>query len=864
MPSSAGVIRTPDQRLRVFVSSTLGEVAPERAAVRAAVERLHLSPVMFELGARPHPPRELYRAYLAQSHVFVGIYWESYGWIAPGEARSGLEDEYRLAGDRPRLLYVKEPAANRDARLAALIGDFQHDDRASYKRFATPDELAALVANDLAVLLSERFEEASATSARDVGASSAPPLPLTETIGRDDEIAAVADLLRQGQRLVTLTGTGGIGKTRIALEVARAVGDEHPDGVYFVALASVSDPRLVMRELADQLSIRVEGNRQVGDAVVDWCDRRALLVVDNFEQVVGAGDELAGLLEQCGDLRMLVTSRQALRVRGEREVAVTPLPLPDPAAPLRTLADQPAVRLFVDRARAVSVGFDLTEENAASVAELCRRLDGLPLAIELAAARVRLLPPAALLERLGDRLDMLAGGPDRPERQRTLRATIDWSHQLLTEEESALFARLGVFVGGWALDAADEVCGGLDRADFLETLASLLDKALIVTDEQPVREPRFRMLETVRTYALDRLDDRGETDLLRDRHLNWYRRVADIAQPFLCGAGQRDWAARFDPERANLRAAVARALECSDDVAVIELVWDVIVFYFVRDAVDEPESWMDAVLAAGRPLDDVSAAKLRSLRALVSIMRGSYEGTRDALEWSLGVFRPRDMSFEAAVALKELANVHFVLDGNSEAATADLEESIRLFELVDHEWGVALTETMLGTVLCVSGRLDEAEAHHQRSLDWSRGIENDPLAAQALQQIAMARILEGRVDDAIGPLEDATRMTSRARYQTGAAYCLDAVAAIALARGDAELAAGAVAMADATRTRLGIPVWPTVRSFVEELENRARRQLGSARFDDLPAASDDRTLFETLDEALRAVEGRLPDRTDVR
>jgi predicted ATPase len=549
-----GVIRTPDQRLRVFISSTLGELSEERNAARDGIERLRLSPVMFELGARPHPPRELYRAYLEQSHVFVGIYWERYGWVAPGEEISGLEDEYRLSSELPRLIYIKEPAPEREARLDGLLKRVKSDDRTSYKRFAHADELADLVENDLAVLLAERFETTAGINRGGSAPLSAPPVPLTETVGRGEDVAAVAAQLEEGTRLLTLTGPGGVGKTRVALEVARRAKDSYPGGVHFVPLAPITDPELVLYTVADRLGIAVEGARQPQDAIADGvAGRTTLLVLDNFEQVASAGAELASLLERCPELQVLATSRQALRVRGERDVPVAPLPLPDPDLALSSLEQQPVVRLFVERARDVSAGFSLDESNAAAVVELCRRLDGLPLAIELAAARTRVLSPQALLDRLGARFDALGEGRiDLPERQRTLRAAIDWSHDLLDDRERALFARLRVFAGGFPLAAAESVCRAEGEEDVLGTLASLLEKSLIVVAGDPIEgEPRFQMLEIVRAYATERLRERGETEVMRQRHLDWYRDLSDRAQPFLCGPGQRDWAARFDPERAN-------------------------------------------------------------------------------------------------------------------------------------------------------------------------------------------------------------------------------------------------------------------------------------------------------------------------
>ncbi len=241
--SAAPIIRTPDQRLRIFISSTLGELAAERIAVRAAIERLHLAPVMFEDGARPHAPRSLYRAYLDQSHVFVGIYWQRYGWIAPGEDVSGLEDEYRLAGDRPRLLYIKEPAPQREERLGALIGQFEAHDQASYKRFTSIDQLVGLIERDLALLLSERFEAATARASAPPPAAT--PVPLTKTHGRHSEIRAVQELLASGTRLLTLTGPGGVGKTRLAQAAALSLAADYPDGISFVPLETVTAGAMV-------------------------------------------------------------------------------------------------------------------------------------------------------------------------------------------------------------------------------------------------------------------------------------------------------------------------------------------------------------------------------------------------------------------------------------------------------------------------------------------------------------------------------------------------------------------------------------------------------------------------------------------
>ena len=323
------VIRTPDQRLRVFVSSTLQELAAERQAVRDAVTRLRLVPVMFELGARPHPPRQVYRSYLTQSQVFVGVYWQSYGWVAPGEQVSGLEDEYLLSAGLPRLIYVKSPAPDRESRLAEMLTRIRDAGDVSYQYFSAAAELQRLVENDLAVLLSERFEMAPSGDGTADGASlaGAVPVPATPLVGRDDDVAAVSDLVRaEGVRLVTLTGPGGVGKSRLAVEVAQRLGPGFEDGARFVELGSVRAAELVTAAIAAALGLSTSGGALITDLKSYLRARRLVLVLDNFEQVMGAAPLVAELLGAAPGVVALVTSRTVLRLSGEHE-------FPVPAAP---------------------------------------------------------------------------------------------------------------------------------------------------------------------------------------------------------------------------------------------------------------------------------------------------------------------------------------------------------------------------------------------------------------------------------------------------------------------------------------------------------------------------------------------------
>jgi predicted ATPase len=522
-------IRTPEQRLRVFVSSTLAELAEERAAVARAISALRLTPVMFELGARPHAPQEVYRAYLAQSDIFIGLYWQRYGWIGPGMNISGLEDELRLSHLLPRLLYVKTPAPDREPRLTAMIADLQTEATDSYRSFRSPRELGRLVRDDLALLLSERFT----TTARDADRSALPApnvarrglrsLPVTSTslIGRQHDIIEVSNLLESPEvRLVTLAGPGGIGKTRLAIAVGEQLDDRSPRRSVFVALASIAQPELVLPRVAVVVGATIEGTRSPLDALTEhFTETPTLLVLDNLEQVVGVAPALDQLLSGCPGLKVLATSRTVLRLRAEREYPVGALTVPvfSEPPPIEQLASLPAVQLFVDRAQAVRYDFALTEGNAMAVVEICRRLDGLPLAIELAAARTRLLEPVALLARLENVLDALGAGPvDLPERQRTLRATVEWSIGLLDDAEQHLLATLSVFVDGWTVAAATHVSEHTEdqTLDLLDALARHSLVNVIATDAGP----RFRMLTLVRELAAERLAASANQASVEQRH----------------------------------------------------------------------------------------------------------------------------------------------------------------------------------------------------------------------------------------------------------------------------------------------------------------------------------------------------------
>ena len=821
-PDAADGIRTPDQRVRVFVSSALDELAPERLAVRRAIEQLRLTPVMFELGARPHPPRELYRAYLAQSHIFVGIYWQRYGWIAPSESVSGLEDEYRLSSAMPRLLYLKTPAPDRDERLSQLIERMRSEDSASYRQFETPDELARLVQDDAAILLSERFEATYAIQATEqpTRPSSVPPLPPNPTVGREREIAAIRGLLLGGTRLLTLSGAGGIGKSRLALEVARQLADVFGPDLYYVSLEDVTSPELLMRTIAERLQVRLEGTEDPIHALVEYLrERRSLLLLDNFEQVIDAAAKIATLLDRCPRLQVLLTSRQVLRLQAEREYPVPPLDTPPEGTDTARSSEQvpSAVELFVQRAQAAQPGFALTLANAAVVAELCRRLDGLPLAIELAAARIRLLPPETLLERIEHRLDLLAsGGPDLPARQRTLRATLDWSHQLLTPSEQAVFARLSVFAGGATLEAIEGVCRE-DGLELLDVLSSLLEKSLLGSDPgEAVGQPRLRMLQIVRDYARERLAERDEMARFGDRHLDWFVRASEPANALRHPDAYASWPA-IEADTDNFRAAVRWALERRAVHPLAELSWNLFPWYWQSGRLLEARDWLNEAAALVDPdTAPIDAARLRLWAGTARFQTGDLAGAEPMVTNATATFHELGDEIDAAVAQIMHAGV-LIGSARPDEIDDELDGALKVMRSHGIDWGVGYAAFTRGSLAELRGDLAGARSAQEEALAAADRIGLEPLQALAQIQLALLDLAQGALDPARHRLAAAAAILERTRYLEGAGYALDAAAALAVAEKRTDDAAAAAEAADQIRGRLRMPIWPPLRPLHESV-----------------------------------------------
>jgi predicted ATPase/class 3 adenylate cyclase len=596
------------------------------------------------------------------------------------------------------------------------------------------------------------------------------PLQVTSFVGRERELAEVTRLLAgepPGPRLVTLTGPGGTGKTRLALQAAADVLDAHPDGVWLVELAALADPAIVPQTVAAAAGVREAPGRPVLSTLTDALKpRRLLLVLDNCEHLLDACARLAdALLRACPHVRLLCTSREALGIAGEAAWRVPSLPVPAdggaaaPAPGAAGLAGYAAVRLFAERAAAVRPGFALTADSAAAVAQVCARLDGIPLAIELAAARVRVLPPQQLLARLDDRFRLLTGGSRTAlERHQTLQATVDWSYALLTEPERTLFARLAAFAGGWTLEAAETVGADPDDADgdgiaadaVLDLLTRLADKSLVVADEQPDGTARYRLLETLRQYARQKLAERGAAvDALRRRHAAHYLALAEQAAPHLTGPQQLVWLARLEAELDNLRAALRWSLDSGDAGAGLRLADALDRFWYLRRHQTEAGAWLAQLLAAPGPPDALRAAALGQAGRRTR-NAGDAAGGRRLLEEGLALARALGDDALVARALSELGFTSRAR-GDYPAARRELEEALALYRRLGDRWGVAHALSHLALLRHWQGEQDAARATTEELRATAR-----PLGDRRLDAVVYE--LLGQVAGATGDPAEARRL----------------------------------------------------------------------------------------------------------
>lgn len=788
------------------------------------------------------------------------------------ENASPLSFSARLRQYRLIAGFSQEGLAERSGLSARAISDLERGARRVPYR-----ETVRLLADALNLSAPERaiLEDSVARgrgprlAAPQSGGTRSPlPKPPLQLIGRDDDVIEVLRLLRQSDvRLLTLTGPPGIGKTSLALAVGTHLSAGFPDGVVFVGLAPIDDARLVGTSILQALGLVEAGREPVEQRLKTALrDKRVLMVLDNFEQVVDAAPVVGELLDACPGVVALVTSRAALRLRAEQAFPVVPLAIPErspsasDASSIASMAAVPAVMLFVARARAVLPSFTLTNENAPAVGEICRRLDGLPLAIELAAARCTVLTPQALLTRLGRRLDVLTGGArDAPARQQTLRSAIAWSYDLLPRADRLLFRRLGVFVGGCSLAAAEHVCD--PGADMLNGLTRLVDQSLVQQHPGVDAEPRFVLLETLRAFATEQLLAAGEYHQMQQRHARDVLALAEQAERYMYGGARGLWLHRLSEEQDNIRAALRYALEQDEPELGLRLV-NALWLWLQRRLLIEGRGWAEQLLVHPGAQDATTAragtcftaghfawlqgdvrAMRTHLQEAVTIWRGlgyaaglgralpflglsiddDHATARRLAEEGVTHCRSVGDSWGLAIGLTNLGRIEATW-GQDPAASGPLSEATKLFRRLGDDWLLALPLTSLGAIAYRSGEYAAAHAAFAEALPCFQAVEDRRNTTQTMSNLGYVALAQGRIERARSTFTDSLAFGREHGDGFNVPACLRGLAAVALDDGNIQRAVRYLAAAAALTEATGIRRWPAERlgspAFADAIRSR--------------------------------------------
>jgi predicted ATPase/transcriptional regulator with XRE-family HTH domain len=768
---------------------------------------------------------------------------------SPGRSLGSLLRQFRQAAG-----LSQEQLAERAGLTAKAIGALERGER----RHPYPQTLQAL-AQALGLADAERQALFGAVHRREGTAEPAPqpatpaalpptPMPL---LGRAADAAAVTQLLLQAPgRLLTITGPGGVGKTRLAIHVSAGLAEHFPGGVVFVELAPLADGALVLASLAAALEIRATAGQSLETLLQRRLAAPTLIVLDNIEHLLEAVPAIAALLASCASLRLLATSRVRLHLTGEQEYPLAPLALPrlDTLPDRTTAAASPAVQLFVQHAQAVAPGFALTETNAPTITAICRRLDGLPLALSLAAARVKLLGLTGLLARLDRALPLLSGGPrDLPARQQTMRAAIGWSYELLNTAEQALFRQLGVFAGGWTLDAAEAVCAGNEADMLLDVLNALVDHSLVVVDTEG-DEPRYRLLETIRAYALEQLATHGELAPLHARHAAYYLQLAEHAYGQFRGPDQVRWLERLEQEQANLRAVMAWALDAAPEIAA-RLSWALWLFWWIRGYPEEGHRATEQVLARVLPPEQ----RVLALAAATGMayMRGEFELCARYAEENVVLARQVGDMTRLGHALVGLGLVA-IQDDNHAAAAGYLQEALDPVRQAGDGQTLSTIYAHLGTVARKQGDLTRASERYGEALRLAREIGDRAATSVALANLAL--VAQAQADWRAGAqyLVEGVVLAEQMGDRANLAHCLEGFAVVAGQCGRDQDAAQLFGASRALLEAVGATVYSYYqpdRQLIKETLERVRARLGEPAWAAAEAEGRTRSIAQLVAQA---------------
>src|SRR5829696_790265 len=683
------------------------------------------------------------------------------------------------------------------------------------------------------------------------------PAPRTSFVGRDQEMVEVKRMPAM-TRLLTLTGAGGSGKTRLALEVARDLAGVYQDGVWLVELAPLTDEALVPQMVAEILGVHEQPNRQPADTLVDALKaKELLLVLDNCEHLVEACASLVdALLAGCPRLKVLATSRESLGVAGETVWVLSSLSVPhtDRLPETGELTRYDAVRLFVERARLRLPDFDLTSANGRVVAEVCSRLDGMPLAIELATARMGSLAVEEVAQRLEDSLGLLSAGPRTvAPRQRTIRATLEWSHGLLSESEQVLFRRLSVFAGGWTLEVAEAVGSddGIEKRNILDLLSGLVDKSLVVAEIAQDGTVRYRMLEPVRQFAREQLERSEENYTVRGQHATWYLDLAERAETELKGRGQAAWLARLEEENDNLRAAMAWLLETGELEDAVRLAWALVHFWGFRGHQVEGRRWTEEALAKGQTLPPHARAKALHVQAAMSYGLDSPERVRQLCEEAALLFRQEGDGFGLALAITGMG-LTTLQQGDAERATTLLEQALVLFREAGDKFGMSNVLAHLGTIPLAQGNHALAARYLEEAVALSREMGNYYGGCVAFYNLALAAQSHGEHKRSAELYREGLRFSAEAGDKANIAYTLEGLAELARVRYERERATRLLGAAESLLEDVGgtLYVQAQDRSLYRSTVDSLRSHLDEETFSTAWAAGRAMSMQQAAEYAL--------------